>query len=68
MLRKLLASQQTGLALIIFALGAVLTLFAGTHEDRVTGAAVNNFLNSHTLIQTATDASFFAVMAVLRWG
>lgn len=64
MLRKLLASQQTGLALIILALGAVLTLFAGTHEDRVTGAAVNNFLNSHTLIQTGTDASFFAVMAV----
>ena len=25
---------------------------------------VNNFLNSHTLIQTATDASFFAIMAV----
>jgi len=64
MLRKLLASQQTGLALIILFLGAVLTFFAGTHEDRVTGAAVNNFLNSHTLIQTATDASFFAVMAV----
>ena len=25
---------------------------------------VNNFLNSYTLIQTATDASFFAIMAV----
>ena len=64
MLRKFLGSAQTGLALIIVALGAVLTLFAGSHEDRTTGAAVNNFLNSHTLIQTATDASFFAVMAV----
>ena len=64
MLRKFLASPQTGLTLIIVALGAVLTLFAGTHEDRVTGSAVNNFFNSHTLIQTATDASFFAVMAV----
>ena len=64
MLRKILGSQQTGLALIILALGAVLTFFAGTHEDRVTGVAVNNFLNSYTLIQTATDASFFAVMAV----
>ena len=64
MLRKFLASPQTGLTLIIVALGVVLTLFAGTHEDRVTGGAVNNFLNSHTLIQTATDASFFAVMAV----
>jgi ribose transport system permease protein len=32
--------------------------------DRVTGELVNNFLNSYTLIQTATDASFFAIMAV----
>jgi ribose/xylose/arabinose/galactoside ABC-type transport system permease subunit len=64
MLRKLLASQQTGLALIILALGGILTVFAGSHVDRITGASVNNFLNSHTLIQTATDASFFAVMAV----
>ncbi len=64
MLRKLLASPQAGLALIILALGAILTFFAGTHEDRITGAAVNNFLNPHTLIQTATDASFFAIMAV----
>ena len=39
-------------------------MFAGTHVDRLTGQPVNNFLNSHTLIQTATDASFFAVMAV----
>ncbi len=64
MLRRLLASQQAGLVLIILGLGAALAFFAGSHEDRVTGAAVNNFLNPHTLIQTATDASFFAVMAV----
>jgi ribose transport system permease protein len=64
MLRKLASSPQVSLALIILALGALLTLFAGSHEDRATGAVVNNFLNSHTLIQTATDASFFAVMAV----
>lgn len=64
MLRRLLALPQTGLILIILALGGLLTSFAGTHEDRVTGALVNNFLNSYTLIQTATDASFFAVMAV----
>ena len=25
---------------------------------------MNNFLNSNTLVQTATDASFFAIMAV----
>lgn len=64
MLKRLLATQQAGLTLIIVALGATLSLFAGAHEDRSTGAMVNNFLNSHTLIQTATDASFFAIMAV----
>jgi ribose transport system permease protein len=52
------------LILVIVLLGAVLTVLAGTHLDRVTGQPVNNFLNSYTLIQTATDASFFAVMAV----
>jgi ribose transport system permease protein len=64
LIRRLLASQQAGLVLVILSLGVVLTLFAGTHPDRVTGAPVNNFLNSYTLIQTATDASFFAIMAV----
>jgi ribose/xylose/arabinose/galactoside ABC-type transport system permease subunit len=62
--RKILASQQAGLILVILLLGAVLTALAGAHPDRVTGQPVNNFLNSYTLIQTATDASFFAVMAV----
>jgi ribose transport system permease protein len=62
--RKILASQQAGLILVILLLGGVLTALAGTHADRVTGDPVNNFLNSYTLIQTATDASFFAVMAV----
>src|SRR3954463_11869145 len=64
MFRKLLASQQAGLVVIIVILGAVLTAFAGTHVDRLTGQPVNNFLNSHTLIQVGTDASFFAIMAV----
>jgi ribose transport system permease protein len=59
-----LASPQAGLVAVILLLGAVLTLFAGTHVDARTGATVNNFLNSYTLIQTATDASFFAIMAV----
>ena len=63
-LRRLLASQQAGLVLVILALGIVLTLFAGSHPDRATGQPVNNFLNSNTLMQTATDASFFAIMAV----
>src|SRR5512145_2115055 len=64
MVRRILASQQAGLIAVILLLGTILTVFAGSHADRVTGAPVNNFLNSHTLIQTATDASFFAIMAV----
>jgi len=63
-LRKLLASEQAGLVLVIATLGILLTTLAGSHVDRLTGAEVNNFFNSYTLIQTATDASFFAVMAV----
>ena len=63
-LRRLVASPQAGLVMVVLLLGAVLTAFAGTHPDRVTGLPVNNFLNSHTLLQTATDASFFAIMAV----
>jgi ribose transport system permease protein len=64
MVRRILASQQAGLIDVILLLGAILTVFAGSHSDRVTGAPVNNFLNSYTLIQTGTDASFFAIMAV----
>jgi ribose transport system permease protein len=64
MLRRTLASPQAGLVLVILLLGGVLALFAGTHVDPRTGLTVNNFLNSYTLIQTATDASFFAIMAV----
>ena len=50
--------------LVVLLLGTLLTVFAGSHPDRATGEPVNNFLNSYTLIQTATDASFFAIMAV----
>jgi ribose transport system permease protein len=64
MIRRILASQQAGLVLVIVLLGFVLSAFTGTHLDRATGQPVNDFLNSYTLIQTATDASFFAVMAV----
>src|SRR5215475_7856530 len=63
-LRRLLRSQQAGLLLVIIGLAVALGLLAGDHVDPVTGATVNNFLNSYTLIQTATDASFFAIMAV----
>jgi ribose/xylose/arabinose/galactoside ABC-type transport system permease subunit len=64
MVGRILGSAQAGLLLVIVCLGAILTLLAGSHPDRVTGEPVNNFLNSYTLIQTATDASFFAIMAV----
>lgn len=64
MIRRILASQQAGLVLVIVLLGAVLSAFSGTHLDRATGQPVNDFLNSYTLIQMATDASFFAIMAV----
>ena len=50
---------------MVLALVAItLTLMAGSHLDRVSGSLTNNFWNSHTLIQTATDASFFAIMAI----
>src|SRR5437667_1594890 len=62
--RKLAGSQETGLILVLLVLAAVLAALAGSHVDRQTGATVNNFWNSYTLIQTATDASFFAIMAI----
>ena len=62
--RRLLRSQQAGLLLIIATLMVALALAAGSHVDESTGATVNNFFNSYTLIQTATDASFIAIMAV----
>ena len=57
-------SQQFGLLVVIALLCIALTFFAGSHPDRETGRQVNNFLNSATLIQIATETSFFAVMAV----
>jgi ribose/xylose/arabinose/galactoside ABC-type transport system permease subunit len=63
-LRRLLRSQQAGLVVIIVVLMTALAIAAGSHVDESTGATVNNFLNSYTLIQTATDASFIAIMAV----
>jgi ribose/xylose/arabinose/galactoside ABC-type transport system permease subunit len=63
-LGRLMATQQSGLVLVIVAIGVLLSLLAGSHVDRATGRTMNNFLNSYTLLQTATDASFFAVMAV----
>lgn len=62
-LRKILSSQQAGLLLIILALGTVLSIFANK-VDPATGKHINTFLNANTLLQTATDASFYAIMAV----
>ncbi|MFN8580672.1 MAG: ABC transporter permease [Gemmatimonadaceae bacterium] len=61
---RLLRSQQAGLVIVLLILGALLTFAAGTHVDALSGQTVNNFLNAHTLIQMATDASAFAIMGV----
>jgi ribose/xylose/arabinose/galactoside ABC-type transport system permease subunit len=61
---RLLGSQETGLVIVVALVTITLTLLAGEHLDRRTGEMVNNFWNSNTLIQTATDASFFAIMAI----
>jgi ribose/xylose/arabinose/galactoside ABC-type transport system permease subunit len=63
-LRSIATSQESGLVVVLVLVTATLALAAGSHPDRVTGEVVNNFLNSYTLIQTATDASFFAIMAI----
>ena len=64
LLRRVFASQEIGLVLVLAALTITLGALAGSHPDRQTGETVNNFLNSYTLVQTATDASFFAIMAI----
>jgi ribose transport system permease protein len=63
-LRTLFASQEIGLVMVLVIVTITLTALAGSHPDRQTGQVVNNFWNSYTLIQTATDASFFAIMAI----
>jgi ribose/xylose/arabinose/galactoside ABC-type transport system permease subunit len=61
---RLVGSQESGLVLVVALVTLSLALLAGSHPDRLTGAAVNNFWNANTLVQTATDASFFAIMAI----
>ncbi len=60
----MLRAQQFGLIVVLLVLGTALTLAAGSHTDPLSGKVVNNFLNAHTLIQMATDASAFAIMGV----
>lgn len=62
--RTVLHSPQLGLLLVLFVLATALTLAAGSHVDPQTGKTINNFLNTYTLIQMATDASAFAIMGV----
>jgi len=62
--RRMLALQETGLVIVVALVVVTLTALAGSHADRLSGTTVNNFLNSNTLIQVATDASFFAIMAI----
>jgi ribose transport system permease protein len=63
-LRRLISSQEAGLVVVLTIATIGLTLLAGSHVDRRTGEVVNDFFNSYTLVQTATDASFFAIMAI----
>jgi ribose transport system permease protein len=63
-IKRAFGSQQAGLLMVIALMGVVLALTAGNHVDQRSGQVVNNFYNLHTLLQTATDASFFAIMAV----
>lgn len=63
-LSVLVRSQQAGILGVLIVLWTGLTLAAGSHVDATSGATVNNFLNAHTLIQMATDASGFAIMGV----
>jgi ribose transport system permease protein len=61
---RLIRAPQAGLSLVILIAAIGLSLAAGSHVDPATGQSVNNFLNAHTLIQMATDASGFAIMGV----
>lgn len=62
--QKVFKAQGFGLVAIILLIGVVLTYRAETHVDRRTGEEINKFLNPKTLMQMATDTSFFAIMAV----
>ena len=64
LVKRVVTSPEIGLVLIIGALTLTLTLLADSHVDRRTGELINGFWNTNTLMQTATDASFFAIMAV----
>ena len=62
--RRILASQETGLVMVVALLTITLIALAGSHVDHRTETVVNNFWNANTIVQTLTDASFFAIMAI----
>ncbi|HEV7991394.1 MAG TPA: ABC transporter permease [Gemmatimonadaceae bacterium] len=62
--RRILASQETGLVIVVALLTITLIALAGSHVDHRTETVVNNFWNANTIVQTLTDASFFAIMAI----
>ena len=63
-IRRIVGSQESGLVLVLVLVTIALVVLAGSHPDRATGAMINNFWNPNTIVQTATDASFFAIMAI----
>src|SRR5450759_307497 len=64
MMAKALASVAIWMS--VYVLRKLLIVFpvCGSHVDPQTGKTINNFLNTYTLIQMATDASAFAIMGV----
>jgi ribose transport system permease protein len=62
--RRILASQESGLVIVVALLTITLIALAGSHVDHRTETVVNNFWNANTIVQTLTDASFFAIMAI----
>ena len=62
-LSSILRLQELGLTVVILVLCTILSIVA-RQKDPSTGHTINTFLNPSTLIQMATDASFFAIMAV----
>src|SRR5438105_4226909 len=62
-LHKIVGSQEFGLVLVVVLVTIALAVLAGSHTD-ASGRTINNFWNANTLVQTATDASFFAIMAI----
>src|SRR3954451_23425066 len=62
--RRILGNQESGLVMVVALLTITLIALAGTHVDHRTETVVNNFWNANTIVQTLTDASFFAIMAV----